>query len=73
MPTNPLVANLALRPISWIFGAVTATRNQLFKWGMLKQQTFDVPIIVVGNIAIGGTGKTPHTEFVVGLMRINIT
>ncbi len=69
MPTNPLVANLALRPISWIFGAITATRNQLFKWGMLKQQTFDVPIIVVGNIAIGGTGKTPHTEFVVGLMR----
>lgn len=69
MAVNPLVANLALRPISWIYGAVAATRNQLFKWGVLKQQTFNVPIIVVGNIAVGGTGKTPHTEFVVEIMR----
>lgn len=69
MSVNPLVANLALRPISWIYGAVAATRNQFFKWGLLKQQTFGIPIIVVGNIAVGGTGKTPHTEYVVGLLR----
>ncbi|MDE6543208.1 MAG: tetraacyldisaccharide 4'-kinase [Muribaculaceae bacterium] len=69
MAVNPLVANLALRPISWIYGAVAATRNHLFKWGVLKQQTFNVPIIVVGNIAVGGTGKTPHTEFIVEIMR----
>lgn len=69
MSINPIVANLTLRPISWIYGAVTATRNQLFKWGILKQQTFGVPVIVVGNIAVGGTGKTPHTEFVVDIMR----
>ncbi len=69
MAVNPLVANLVLRPISWVYGAAAATRNQLFKWGVLKQQTFNVPIIVVGNIAIGGTGKTPHTEYVVDIMR----
>lgn len=69
MPTNPIVANLILRPISWVYGVVTFIRNLFFKWGLLKQKTYDVPIIVVGNLAVGGTGKTPHTEYVVELMR----
>ena len=42
-----------------------AVRNKMFEYGMLKQQEFDIPIVVVGNLAMGGTGKTPHVEYIV--------
>lgn len=41
----------------------------MFKWGVFKQREFDIPVIVVGNLAVGGTGKTPHTELVVDMLR----
>lgn len=41
----------------------------MFDIGVLKQQEFDTPIISVGNIAVGGTGKTPHTEYIVDLLK----
>lgn len=44
-------------------------RNHLFEWGVLKQQEFDIPIVVVGNLAVGGTGKTPHTEFIINELK----
>ena len=40
-------------------------RNKMFEHGFLKQQEFSVPVVVVGNIAMGGTGKTPHVEYIV--------
>ena len=46
-------------------------RNKFFDWGLLKEESFRVPVIVVGNLAVGGTGKTPHTEFIVRLLRDN--
>lgn len=42
-----------------------AVRSKMFEYGMLKQQEFNVPVVVVGNIAMGGTGKTPHVEYIV--------
>lgn len=46
-------------------------RNQMFDWKILPQHTFGVPVIVVGNLAVGGTGKTPHTEYVIEHLRHN--
>ena len=41
----------------------------MFKWQILKQKEFQVPVVVVGNIGVGGTGKTPHTEYIINLLR----
>lgn len=49
-------------------------RNKMFDYGVLKQEKFDIPVVVVGNLAMGGTGKTPHVEYIVESMlgRYNI-
>ena len=54
-----------LYPVSWIYGAVVVMRNKLFDWGIFRSKSFDVPVICVGNLAVGGTGKTPHTEYLI--------
>lgn len=71
MKANKFVSAVVLWPLSRIYGAVVAVRNRLFDWNILKQHEFDVPVIVVGNIAVGGTGKTPHTEYIIDLLRYN--
>ncbi len=58
-----------LRPLSWIYGLGVRFRNMLFDYGILKSQVFDVPVISVGNITVGGTGKTPHVEYLARLLQ----
>jgi tetraacyldisaccharide 4'-kinase len=50
---------IILRPLSWLFAAITATRRFLFRIGISKISNVSVPVIIVGNISAGGTGKTP--------------
>ena len=57
-----------LYPLSWIYGLIVEIRNKCFDWGMLPSHSFDIPVIGIGNLAAGGTGKTPHTEYLVGLL-----
>lgn len=54
-----------LFPIGILYGGVIFIRNRMFDWGLLRQTSFTTPIIVVGNITVGGTGKTPVTEFLI--------
>ncbi len=53
---------------SVIYGAVTALRNRLYDLGILKSRTFPLPVICVGNITVGGTGKTPHVIYITQLL-----
>jgi len=58
-----------LLPFSFIYGIVVYIRNLLFDWGILRSVEFTLPIIGVGNITVGGTGKTPHTEYLIRLLK----
>lgn len=57
-----------LIPVSWIYGAATGVRNFLFDHGIIKSRKFGIPIICVGNLTVGGTGKTPHVEYLLRLL-----
>ena len=59
----------ALLPLSWLYGLGVMIRNELFELGVLKSRSFDVPVISVGNITVGGAGKTPHVEYLVRLLK----
>ena len=61
--------NKSLRPLSWFYGLGVGFRNMLFEMGILKSRPFTVPVISVGNITVGGTGKTPHVEYLVRLLK----
>ena len=66
MAKRNLLSFLVLYPVSKIYGWVMSVRNAMFNHGIvLKQKEFDIPIIVVGNLSMGGSGKTPHTEYIV--------
>lgn len=57
-----------LYPLSWIYKIVVGIRNWMFDTGILTSRKFDIPIISIGNITVGGTGKTPHTEYLLSLL-----
>ncbi len=59
------LAHLVLVPLSWLFGALVVVRRTLYQYGILKSYHLPVPVIVVGNISVGGTGKTPLVIYLV--------
>ncbi|MDL2255190.1 tetraacyldisaccharide 4'-kinase [Parabacteroides sp. OttesenSCG-928-G06] len=70
MPTDYNIKfNYALAPFSFFYGLGVSIRNQLFDWGILPSEQFPVPVICVGNLTVGGTGKTPHIEYLIRLLR----
>lgn len=60
---------LFLAPLSWLYAIALHLRHKLYDWGILESKSFDVPTICVGNLALGGTGKTPHTEYLIKLLK----
>jgi tetraacyldisaccharide 4'-kinase len=57
-----------LFPFAILYGMITSIRNFLFDKGILKSYSFDLPIIAVGNLSVGGTGKTPQIEYLIRLL-----
>jgi tetraacyldisaccharide 4'-kinase len=60
-----------LFPLSFIYGSITAMRNLLFDYGIFKSKSYTIPIICIGNLSVGGTGKTPHTQCLLDLLKNN--
>jgi tetraacyldisaccharide 4'-kinase len=60
-----------LFPFAILYGLITSIRNFLYDKGILKSYSFDIPIIAVGNLSVGGTGKTPQIEYLIRLLSPN--
>lgn len=61
--------NKWLLPLSWLYGCGVGLRNLLFEMKVFKSREFPIPVISVGNITVGGSGKTPHVEYLVRLLQ----
>lgn len=60
---------LLLYPMTLLYGGITNLRNKLFDWQVMSSQQYDLPVISVGNITVGGTGKTPLSEYIIRLLQ----
>lgn len=68
MAEQSALKQLLLSPLSTIYGAGVRLRNMMFDTGILKEKKYPIPIICVGNIRVGGTGKTPMIEYLLRLL-----
>ena len=66
-PLAPIL--LFLLPLSWLFGAIVALRRRLYSLRVLPSLRLPVPVVVVGNLTVGGSGKTPLVLWLVGRLR----
>lgn len=62
-----------LLPFSWLYKAGVLLHNKTYHWGLKKSQTFRLPVICVGNLSVGGTGKTPMVEYLLRLLTPNFS
>ncbi|WBX72069.1 tetraacyldisaccharide 4'-kinase [Tenacibaculum retecalamus] len=58
-----------LFPFAVLYDLITTIRNWFFELGLLKSTSFDIPVIVVGNLSVGGTGKSPQIEYLIRLLK----
>ncbi|MBS1782239.1 MAG: tetraacyldisaccharide 4'-kinase [Bacteroidetes bacterium] len=63
------ILRLFLYPFALLYGAAVWIRNRLYDTGFFSSVSFSVPIISVGNLSVGGTGKTPHVEYLIRLLQ----
>ncbi|WP_033148560.1 tetraacyldisaccharide 4'-kinase [Prevotella sp. P6B1] len=64
-----ITINKKLLGLAWFYGLGVGIRNLLFEMGILRSRSFSTPVISVGNITVGGTGKTPHVEYLIRLLK----
>jgi tetraacyldisaccharide 4'-kinase len=64
---------LIRRILSWIYTLVVIVRHRLYDWGVLKSYSFDIPVVCIGNITVGGTGKTPTAEYILASLAKHYT
>lgn len=63
------ILRFLLLPFAWIYGLIMLIRGKLFDWNILPSQSFPIPVISVGNLSYGGTGKTPMVEYIIRLLQ----
>jgi lipid-A-disaccharide kinase (EC 2.7.1.130) len=63
-----VILKIISAPVALLYGAIIFIRNFLYDKNYLKSVQFDLPVICVGNITAGGTGKTPHVEYLIKLL-----
>jgi tetraacyldisaccharide 4'-kinase len=64
-----IVFNYLLFPLFLIYRGIVVFRNWLYEKRIFKSSSFDFPVISLGNLSMGGTGKTPHTEYIIRLLQ----
>lgn len=57
-----------LFPLALLYGGITALRNLCYHWGWRKAHSYEIPMIAVGNLSVGGTGKSPQIEYLIRLL-----
>ncbi len=62
---------MLLFPIGILYGIITFIRNKMFDWGIFKEYKIPIKSISIGNLSVGGTGKTPHIAFLASLLSNN--
>ena len=65
---NQWILKILLLPLAILYGLGVAAINGLYSLGILRGVTFSLPVISIGNLTVGGTGKTPHTEYLIRLL-----
>jgi len=68
-----LLIRILLLPFSLLYGLGVSINNLFYRWEVLKPFRFSLPIISVGNLTVGGSGKTPHTEYLIRLLQPHIS
>jgi tetraacyldisaccharide 4'-kinase len=70
-----IIGKILLSPLALIYGMVVSMRRLLYRTGLMRSSRFDVPTISVGNLNTGGSGKTPHIEYLIRLLEpyINVS
>lgn len=63
------IIKILLLPLTLIYSAVVRLRNFLFDVGVLPTKSYSFPLISIGNLSVGGTGKTPHTEYIIKILQ----
>ena len=69
MRKTRFLLSFILFPVSLIYGVVVFIRNKFYDYNIFSSHSFNIPVIAIGNITVGGTGKTPHVEYLAGLLK----
>ena len=69
LPLALMSLRILLLPFSVIYGLAVFIRNTFYDLGVFTENRFDFPVISIGNLTTGGTGKTPHVEYLIKLLQ----
>lgn len=64
-------ARKLLYPFSLLYGGVTLLRNTFYDHGIFSSEEYEIPVIAVGNLSVGGTGKSPMVEYLISLLKVD--